>query len=117
MSTAELASFIEAKYSKALDEINLKEGQVTLQPIVMRIPNSYGVYSPSKLEPQKKIYYEEFLSRYAEYPREIRVCLDETPTPSTLFQRSKLITAYGFGLDCWYIVVANSIEDDTTIGD
>jgi hypothetical protein len=77
---------------------------VILQPIAMRIPNSQGVYSPNKLEPQKEMRYEEFLSRYADNPRKIRVCFNETLSLDILLREAKLVTAYSFGLDCWYIV-------------
>jgi hypothetical protein len=80
------------------------ERVVILQPIAMRVPNRYGIYSPSKLKPKREISYREFLSCYADHSRKIRVCFDETPSASTIFQRSELITAYGSGLDCWYIV-------------
>lgn len=77
---------------------------VILQPVVMRIPNRHGIYSPSKFTPKKEISYEKFLSRYADHPRRIRICFDEIPSPDTLLQKSELVTAYGFGLDCWYII-------------
>jgi hypothetical protein len=88
-----------------------KGGIVILQPITMRIPNSHGVYSPSKLRPPKLISHEEFLSRYANHPKGMRVCFDETLSPATIFERSELITAYGFGLDCWYIIVSHHSID------
>lgn len=97
----------KSKWLASIDEIHPQKGMVVLQPIAMRIPNSYGVYSPSKLEPLKKISYEEFLSHYADHPRKIRVCFDEKPSWDTLLERSELVTAYGFGLDCWYIMAAN----------
>lgn len=88
------------------DQAYSKEGMVVLQPVAMRIPNSHNVYSPSKLRPQKGVSYEEFLARYANHPRGIRICFDEILSPVTIFQRSALVTAYGFGLDCWYVVAA-----------
>jgi hypothetical protein len=94
------------------DENCSKKRTVILQPLAIRIPNRYGVYSPSKLEPQKEISYQEFLSRYADYPRKIRVCLDETPSSETLLQKSEWFTAYSFGLDCWYVVVTNSPDNE-----
>ncbi|UCG12285.1 MAG: hypothetical protein JSU72_17585 [Deltaproteobacteria bacterium] len=87
-----------------VDQIRPNGGTVILQPIAMRIPNSHGVYSPSQLRPQKAVSYEEFLARYANHPRGMRVCFDEIPTPTTIIERSELVTAYGFGLDCWYVV-------------
>lgn len=80
--------------------------KVILQPISMRIPNNEGIYFRSKIRPLKEIAYEEFLSKYADHPQGIRVCFDETLSWSDSIQESELITAYGYGLDCWYIVAA-----------
>lgn len=77
---------------------------VTLQPIVKRIPNNFNVYFPSKLRPKKEISYEEFLSRYAQHPTGIYVCFLESPSVDEMIQKSKYVTAYNFGLDCWYII-------------
>jgi hypothetical protein len=88
-----------------------EDGTMILQPITMSIPNSCGVYSPSKLRSKKEISCEEFLTQYAHYSREIRVCFVENITPETLLQKSEFVTAYGFGLNCWYIVTSNSLEN------
>jgi len=93
-----------------------KDAVVTLQPIAMRIPNRHGIYSPSKIRPQKQISYEDFLSRFADYSRQIRVCFDEKPASETLLANAHLVTAYGSGLDCWYIVAAGS-DDEATAGE
>ena len=98
---------------QALNKPASKEA-VVLQPIAMRIPNRYGVYSPSRLRPPKTMLYAEFLSRYADYPLKIRVCFDETPVYDTLLQNSRWVTAYGAGLDCWYIVASDSQGDNQT---
>jgi hypothetical protein len=71
----------------------------------MRIPNSYDVYSLSQLRPLVVVSDKEFLARYANHPVGVRVCFDEAPIPATIVQRSEFVTAYGFGLDCWYVVV------------
>lgn len=88
-----------------------KERVVILQPVAIRIPNSHNVYSPSQLKPQKVLSYEEFLACYADRPKEIRVCFDEIPSLATIYEKSELVTAYGFGLDCWYIIVARENEN------
>ncbi len=98
-------SKVRNNLSAAIDETTLDECKIVLQPIAMRVPNSHCVYSPTKLRAKKEIRYEEFLSFYALHPRGVRVCFDEFPDPATVFEKSELITAYGFGLDCWYIVV------------
>lgn len=82
------------------------QSKIILQPLAMRIPNRYNIYSASKLEPKKEISYEEFLSRYSDYPKNIRVCFEETASVTALLQRSEWITAYGFGFDCWYVVMS-----------
>ena len=89
-----------------VNENCLKDGQVILQPLAMRIPNIHGVYSPSELSPKKTLSDKEFSSHYANYSISMRVCFDESQSPEELMQRSEIVTAYGFGLDCWYIVVA-----------
>jgi hypothetical protein len=85
----------------------------------MRIPNSQGVYLPSKLRPKKKVTHKEFLYRYADHSREIRVCFDEAASSNTLLLKSELVTAYGFGFDCWYTIdlydfsgIANDVSID-----
>jgi hypothetical protein len=95
---------IEIRQQEGVAE-NVSDGQiVTLQPLAMRIPNGYGIYSPSKISPKKQICYKEFISHYKDHSRKIRVCFDELPPsdPEILFKRSELVTVYGFGLDCWY---------------
>jgi hypothetical protein len=102
----ELSTGVEGR-PKTVAKNQVTEKIVILQPITMKIPNKYGIYSPSKLSPQKEINYSEFLSKYADRPKKIRVCFDEAPSPDTILQRSEFITAYGYGLDCWYIVASN----------
>lgn len=74
--------------------------QVTLQPIAMVTPTKEGIYAPSRVSQSKTIDYEEFLEKYADHCKTIRVSFaaDGKSNPET-------VTAYGFGLDCWYIVV------------
>lgn len=93
------------------NEISLKGDTITLHPLTMRIFNSHGVYFPSKLRPKKVISYEDFLSKYADYPIKMRVCFDEVPSSTTMLFRSKLITAYGLGLDGCYIVISDKAEN------
>ena len=89
------------------------ERTVILQPIAMTIPNSHGVYSPSRLRPKQEISYKEFLVRYANQARGIRISFDETPSPATILKESQIVTAYSLGLDCWYIVEGyHSAEND-----
>ncbi len=94
----------------AIDETTVKDGVVTLWPLTMRIFNSQGIYSPSKLKPKKTVSYETFLSQYADYSIKMRVCFDENPAFDTLFQHSKLVTAYGLGLDGCYIITEHRVE-------
>jgi hypothetical protein len=98
-------------YQKNLGEEHFETGKsVVLQPVAMRFPNRHNIYSPSKLRPKRQISYEEFLTRYADYPRKILVCFDESPCSTVTLERSELITAYGFGWDCWYVVEAYTSE-------
>lgn len=70
-----------------------------LKPITMRVPNSSGIYAPSKIQASREISQQEFLNKFADYPRHILVSfeLDGLSNP----QR---VTAYGRGLDCWWIL-------------
>ena len=70
----------------------------------MLIPNSYNIYSPSKLIPKREVSYSEFISRYAEEPRSIQVCFEDTCCEDILIKNSHQVTAYNCGLGCWYIV-------------
>lgn len=90
---------------ETIDKTFSNKGMVILQPVAMRIPNPHNVYSLSKLRLQKTVTYNEFLSHYANHPQGIRICFDDELNSTTIFEKSKMITAYGFGLDCWYIVV------------
>lgn len=74
--------------------------EVVLRKIAMIRPSLSCIYAPSRIETEPKIIpYQEFLRKYADYPREIPVSFDEdgisNPTPTT---------AYGYGLDVWWIV-------------
>ena len=96
------------KQSKTNQTINRNQQNIyklVLQPVTMRIFNNYGVYFPSKLNPVKTVTYEEFLEQYADYPIEMLICFDEPPSSVTMLQNSKRVTAYGFGLSTYYIVI------------
>lgn len=70
---------------------------ITLQLIVMTRPNGDGIYSVSKLRPCKRVSQQEFMERYADNARAIKVSMNGGDP--------QLMTAYGYGLDCWYIVI------------
>jgi hypothetical protein len=99
-----LDTVVENRRFEIAEEENPENGVVTLQPLAMRIPNSHGVYLPSKLMPKKEVSYEEFLARYAKNSVEIPVCFDEEPSEDTMVDRSQVMNAYGFSHDGWYIV-------------
>ncbi len=111
-STSTPSSFPQHPTHPTQNKINPREHLVTLQPVAMVIPNAHCVYSPSRIEPKKEISYDEFLTKYANHPRSIHVCFDEKPSSTTVFERSEIVTAYGIGLDCWYIVVSPDIVLD-----
>ena len=89
---------------EAGDEVDSTKSKILLHPIAMRIPNEHCVYSPSRLDQIKAVTYQEFLAKYANHPRAIRVCFDDYPSSTSILENSELITAYGFGMDCWYII-------------
>jgi len=93
-----------------VDEIQPKTGMVILQPVVMKVPNSYGVYSPSKLMPTRTISYEKFLSHYSKHPKGLLICFDDVPNLDTILLGTELVTAYSYCLGCWYIVVSSDVE-------
>lgn len=66
---------------------------ITLIPLAIRKPG--GGYTLSKNREPKRVTMEYFLTRFADNPRVITVSIDGHTKP---------ITAYGFGLDCWWIV-------------
>lgn len=71
---------------------------VTLKNLTL-VPGSSWVYKDSKLTPNQTISTESFLTRYADRPHTIKYS-------STGNKRKwKSVTAYGYGLDCWWIVV------------
>ncbi len=71
---------------------------VTLQPVVMAIPNSLHIYQPSCFRPIKKVSEAEFLEHYADHAHIIRYAPD-------VWKPSRQVTAYARGLDGWYIVL------------
>ena len=79
---------------------------VILQPLAMTTPNQFGIYSPSRIRPKREISYREFLAKFSDHARRIRVfLLDGVNVDSDyLLSRSIVMTAYGFGLNCWYLV-------------
>ena len=80
-----------------------KEDVIVLQPVTIQVFDGQSIYSPSKLRPIKKLPYTEFLEKYADQPKLVRVCFDKTRCSDMLFRNSEVITAYGVGTDCWYI--------------
>jgi len=97
----------------SVDQAHPNGGTVILQPVAMIIPNSHGVYSPSRLRLKKEISYKEFLARYANQAQGIWICFDKTASAGTIFQKSQFVTAYSLGLDCWYIVEGyRNVDDD-----
>lgn len=79
-------------------------GKVTLTPLAMVTPNGQGVYAPSRLRQPKEIEYK-FIKRYADHPRRILVSFEPDGVSNP-----QVMTAYGFGLDCWYLAEA---QDET----
>lgn len=79
-----------------------KEKKITLCPLAMRIPNEHGIYSLSKLRPKEVIDYTEFQTRFKNNSKRIRVCYEDTLCYDELLEKSEWVTAYGYGLDCWY---------------
>lgn len=73
-------------------------GKVKLTRIAMVTPNSKGVYASSRQTGSKIISQEEFNAKYADSARSIEVssARDGVSNPCRT-------TAYGSGLDCWYI--------------
>ena len=67
-----------------------------LLPLVMRAPNSDGIYAPSKLESEKELSIAEF-EKYSDVEIKVSFNRDGISNPQTM-------TAYGYGLDCWYLV-------------
>jgi len=75
------------------------EKTIKLQPVAMRVPTSNFVYAISKLEKPQTLPMEKFLNRYADHSRQILVSFDEDG-----YSNPVGVTAYGLGLDCWYII-------------
>jgi len=76
----------------------MNTGIVTVQQIAMTRPTKEFIYTPSR--PPVQICQAEFLEKYADDPHVIQVSFanDGISDPQPL-------TAYGNGLDCYYIVV------------
>jgi len=74
---------------------------ITMQPIAMIRPTRECIYAPCRLSPVREISNAEFLEKFADRPHVIQVSFEpdgvSNPQP---------VTAYGFGLSCWYIIYA-----------
>ena len=68
-----------------------------LTPLAMRIPNRQGIYGLSKLQVPKMLTWYEFTANYTSSDILVSQEPDGISNPETM-------TAYGFGLDCWYLV-------------
>ena len=79
-------------------------GAVTLLPLLMRVPNKYGIYSPHPYREKFTLSYAEFVRRYADNPRTLLVCFEPEPQAQTIHQQAESVTAYGDDADCWYII-------------
>ena len=79
-----------------------EERSFRLQPIAMVRPNGQGIYAPSRIRSIKEMSESEFFERYFSngQPRAIQVSFEEDG-----LSNPQLVTAYGYGLDCWYIEV------------
>ena len=73
---------------------------MTLQSLAMVVPNSAGIYAPSRIRRSVTITEREFLMRYADYGQVINVSFEEDgisdPQP---------VTSYGHGFNCWGMVI------------
>lgn len=65
---------------------------VTLQPVAMITPTKEDIYAPSRIQQPKTIPYIEFLRKYADSPKLIKVSFDPDGKSNP-----QSITAYGFG--------------------
>ncbi len=68
-----------------------------LTPLAMRVPNSYGIYTLSKLEQPKLLSWFEFTHKYTSTPILVSLEDDGISNPAQM-------DTYGYGLDCWYLV-------------
>lgn len=72
---------------------------VTLQPLAMVTPTRKGIYAPSRIGKKRIITQVEFLIEFADNPRPLKVSFEPDGKSNP-----QIVTAYGNGLDCWYIV-------------
>jgi hypothetical protein len=72
---------------------------MVLEKLAMVRPSDEYIYAPSRITAAKRMDAEEFLAEYADTARVIDVSFEEdgvsNPQP---------VTAYGRGLDCWWMV-------------
>ena len=61
----------------------------------MRVPNSNGIYAPSRQSLPKKISVGDF-EKNTSVNIQVSFSRDGISNPQTM-------TAYGYGLDCWYL--------------
>jgi len=73
--------------------------KIRLIPVSMVAPTAEFVYAPSRLQQPKEITYGEFLCRYADHPHVMLVSFAEDGCSNP-----QQVTAYGYGLDAWWIV-------------
>ena len=72
--------------------------KITLVPVIMRVPSKDCIYTPSRWQRKKRISEQEFIEKYADYGRIIKVSFNRDG-----ISNPQEVTAYGRGLDCWWI--------------
>ena len=81
-------------------EIDILLGEiVTLIPIAMVTPTRESIYAPSRISKPRVIGRAEFMLKYSDHPRQIKVSFEADGKSNW-----QEITAYGFGPDAWYIL-------------
>lgn len=77
---------------------------VTLHRVSMVVPTTDCIYAPSRIDTELKRLSEcEFLERYADGAQCMLVSFEDDG-----FSNPQRVTAYGYGLDCWWIVVGGA---------
>lgn len=68
-----------------------------LTPLSMVKPNKDGIYAPSRFRKPKRLSWFEFMRNYTDTQVLVSFAPDGVSNP-------ELMTAYGSGFDCWYLV-------------
>lgn len=103
-------SKFESQLQNCPEDVSIEEEKyILLQPVSIQVFDGQDIYSLCKFRPIKRLKLREFLNSYIDDPVKIRVYLENSTAADVGKQKDRVVTAYGFGFDSWYIDVTSDL--------